>query len=512
MIDMLDAAYVALISSYKGTTGFAVGRVTSVYFDTKLELHGRLLEKIRQLIEKYKYQEDKFLPVASAWIITRMASLGLDMNKKVSQSAYMSQWDKSAMTSQWADAEMKTWARKVWDELMTDVIEKHDLRQANHLGSFAVVAMITVGDFGQKQYEEMIANALTFKVEWTMDIIADGGNADYGFLHTVAKCDEAAISLRTYEDILFIGYTGSASYIGERGVEENKSVFWQYESYEFSKPEEQRQMIENPKNECWICLYNMDPCERKNITIGLFPAYSSQPTIRVNNGGEIHDERMLGVATLSTFDNIYKKYWKINERIGAFYFMEMELRNERADCAAISIKDKVDEYGGTASITWDISLTHAPKGKVYFEKPDLPGGSTGGNANNGAGFDINAGGIVGGGEPQESPSVTNGQTAWPMDFLPSKMPIYPDGTMYVETAISGDVLIKITSTSFKSLINYIKVLNDAGWNVELDDSYMEDYLKEYGYCTAYGKRGNWIFNASYNADSSLTLAFYADVG
>jgi len=468
IIDALDAIYITLVKSYKGT-GYALGQVSRIYVDTKTALNERLLEKVKKLIETYKYQEDKFNNVAYAWLVTKLS--GIDINDK---------------TSQWADNEMKTWARKVWDELMTDVVEKHDLRQANHLLSYAVIAIITVGDFGQGKYEEMAANALTFKLEWEMDLTNPWTGTD-GTTHVIVKGEAPKIrmELNKREGIPYFGAAGLYA------SDDSKPAYFQYVSYDFTPVipgGEQRTMIANPPAEFAACLFNIDPCEKKNIQIGItiFDLPAQTTIVRTTSSGlppvdEPIDFSLDGdylLEYMKEYQTTKPSYKHLYETIGYYYIIEAELRNERANCVEKKLSYSGSKYGNSG--TWDIKLIHVPQGKVYFEKADLPlgsgksildgltlqsgladGGGSGQRDNNAVG---GSGNLADNFAPNMNlPEIKDG-TTWPTAYIPGGVPVF-EGGIFDVNGKPGDLTIYIREINYDKLNAYVKALEKDGWDV-----------------------------------------------
>jgi hypothetical protein len=328
-IQALDAAYYALIASFKGTkdTSEAYGHVVETYTVVKTELRDRLLEKLRQLIETYKYQEDKFLDVGLAWLITKMSSIGLESNNG---------------TMQWAEAEMKKWAKEVWNELMRDVVEKHDYRIAYHLSTFVTAATMFVLDFGQQNWQQLLANALTFDVKHNIDFNGDG-------VLFYKLSGTTTVKMNQYRDV-------GKNEVDFYGSKAGTGIY-------DSATAAESQFVGPSTYDQTVVLSNLDPCKNKSIAAGFSVFGAETENWKITAEGMNYPFTMPGPVRIAFYayaqshiDNAVD-----SPTFGGLKF-DLPLLNMSAKAA-----DETFYWSHDAVISLDVIVTHTPQGEVYIK-------------------------------------------------------------------------------------------------------------------------------------------------
>jgi len=243
---------------------------------------------------------------------------------------------------------MKKWAKEVWNELIGDVVEKHDYRQANHLGQFVVAASLMVGDIGQTNWQELLGNAMTFSVKYDTTYVMHNENG-YGIDMSLSA---EANDIRVDQVDETIGLFGESIGIG------------QYNTFTHSDPDTTCN-IPAPF-EFNVIISNIDPCGSKTVDIAI-DRFGAEHDLIIYDDGDGRVEMPWDGVFNGWF--IAANYSRYNESSG-FVTFNTELKNGSEIAAKIELSQTENEKNPgdrPGIITTNITLHHTPKGEVYIK-------------------------------------------------------------------------------------------------------------------------------------------------
>jgi len=316
---------------------------STTYTDTVLaEIHEhyrnalvmRLLKKAKQLIDTYKYQEDRFMMIALA--VPGLMSCKGATDFKVSSRQWEEPKDMAALRAE-IQAEVEKWAKEVWNQYMRKLVEEHDYRAFHALGHIMLVYAFAVF-INADNCPTYLGNALTFRVEWKMEhtMTTNGGVA--GFRYNLSG--EATVSMDQISE--------DKGYFGESAGEAK------YDSYvEFTG---HTTMPVLPEYSFIAELSDIDPCMKKTITVAIDQFGADTET---GVGGDQVFTWNPGLMRVGTG----VAYAENKDKDTGYYTFTPKIINGSAE----AVNEKlVKPYNPANTNTLTIILHHEPKADVFM--------------------------------------------------------------------------------------------------------------------------------------------------
>ena len=299
----------------------------------------RIDGKVIQYFGRYKYQEDKFKAIghASRWMGDAEKAIGMArLRMMIQENEAKIEWVRF-------EPERRDWTREVWNQLMKELVEKHDYTLVHALEEVYLFAkFMKVSDegylglseysqpMGIDQWQEKLANALTFRVEWELE--------EHVFF-TICSKGEAEVSMK-YD---------MTDYFGEGDGEGHLDSF--------TDPDGNVYVTAFPFFDNKAQLSKLDPCFDKTITVAInkfgtdFTAYADTDMGPMPIPFTDYPKPIIhyvdGNAVLTT----------------GFFTFKLDLINLSEKCAESSITAQED----VLSHTLDFKIFHQPKDDVYMK-------------------------------------------------------------------------------------------------------------------------------------------------
>jgi hypothetical protein len=299
--------------------------IIDVYADHIDALTLRWFDKLRQLIDTYKYQEDKFVEIAVLIPVLRVVSAN---HKKMSEF----------------ETEIAKWAKEVWNHYMKKLVEEHDYRAIHPLGHIMLCSAFA-GVKEAAKCNEYLGNALTFRVE--------GEYKDaLGTAYVCYLSGEAVVSMNKH--------IGGWIFEGEDTVNARIDSYTQaYGSFGNVVGINLPSFNNNANN---ARISNLDPCIRKKIMVG-FDKFDEDIEFDIQTPAT--DSFPSSVGSMSAGLPTVPFYDRFNRAEG-FYDFECDIANLKENC----VDEKISgSYTQGAKLVWTltISLFHAPKEDVFMK-------------------------------------------------------------------------------------------------------------------------------------------------
>ena len=306
----------ALAAAYSAFMGQSTSLViTDLYLEVKLMLYQRFTEKTNAMIEKYKYQEEKFIPVYGT-IFAAMSGIE-ELGGKLNLD------------------EFHKWGKEIWNYWMRKLVEEHDYDAAHALENVILQSVVKQEDGYSSVDKEFLwlklGNALTFRVEWELE--------EHVFF-TICSKGEVEVSMNT---------RAVRDYFGEGDGEGHLASF--------SDPDGNVYVTAFPSFSNKAQLSNFDPCRNKAITVAVdkfgldFTAYADTDMGPMPIPFTDYPKPIIhyvdGNAVLTT----------------GFFTFKLDLINFSEKCADSSITAQQEEL----SHTLDFKIFHQPKDDVYMK-------------------------------------------------------------------------------------------------------------------------------------------------
>ena len=280
----------------------------------------RLDNKLVSLIGKYKGQEDKWKAIAHV-------SLWAGQTEKTILNIYLKLQTHEQNANRELEHDVSGWAKEVWNNLMKELVEKHDYTAAHALENVYLYAKILkVNDLDS--YKEKLGNALTFRVEWEL--------YDDEMIFTVNASGETVVSMNQISEKE--GYWGEDT--GEGRIDNAKMGTVKG--------------VNLPTFSCSARLSNLDPCIRKKITVGV-GGFGEGKEFTMDWGELGTSEDELGIAP-----ELEAKL------VDGFYTFEFTIANLQEKCVDEKMTYRANIQGFAFLNELTIRLIHAPKEDVFM--------------------------------------------------------------------------------------------------------------------------------------------------
>jgi hypothetical protein len=296
------------LANYRGQDA-----IVAQAMDVVMRLEQRMADKINMLIYRYKYQENKFAAICTL--------------------AFYGDWNKDKEYGI-AYEEVYQWVVEVWNELMRELVEDHDYTRAHSLNNLKNFLKIVFAfrdvPLDTDLFDQKLSNAMTFNVEWKLDMTV---------YFTISSSGEVEVSMKLKE---------KSEFFGEGTGEGRLTRFYDPEGIVYVPS------FPTFSNRAQISKFN--PCMNNNITVGIDKCGTDFTAMARTEQGDFpvpfpdYPEPLIGYTT-----------GDYNYSTGLYEF-ELVLNNFNEKCAEISIPQQLEEISHTLEFT----IIHTPKDGVYI--------------------------------------------------------------------------------------------------------------------------------------------------
>ena len=341
------------------------GTTAETIMELRKELAGSLTDKYRNLMAGYletgNYEGDHNSH-EEYWKAAAIVSVCFD-SYRTDHREYFDPIQDSVLDDLFVYRQ--TWAADTWNDWMEILVGSHNYKAMHSLEEVARYnRMVDV----VHDYEKLVANALTFTLEFYLDLTVLGRiQADGGITHIALKGGTAQFKLETErfgsspEHTFYIGMVGKIP-----TGDPEKWATYIYDSYDFQyadvgEPFESI-MIYSGVYDFFAYVLGFDPCTKMIAEIS---------PIMIGGAAEIDDRPIIQrfnpvFVSTDTYSTLADDFmYCIQEKYMAEYGLECDIRNND-EKAVIQTFEFTGDYFGEISGMIELRLIHEPAGNFYL--------------------------------------------------------------------------------------------------------------------------------------------------